>query len=135
MKTGINTNPGLKVNQNINFSGIKKTSLLVFCVVLDYSSSKLRTNNTNREPHQKKYKTQIKINANHIAQLIIHTTLKSALISTGSLVLLLNRTTATLSFVKGRDQTSKPFSLNYNTGRDLKLRIGHSSILRFQLNS
>lgn len=107
----------------------------MLCVVLDYSSSKLRTKNTNREPHRKKYKTQIKIIANHIAQLIIHTTLKSALISTGSLVFVLNRTTATLSFAKGRDQTSKPFSLNYNTGRDLKLRIGNSSILRFQLNS
>jgi len=50
----------------------------------------------------------------------IHTSLKSALISTGSLVLPLNRTTATLPFDKGRDQTSNPFSLDYNTGIDLK---------------
>ena len=42
----------------------------------------------------------------------IHTNAKSALISSGSLVLRLKSTAATLSSDKARDQISKPFSAN-----------------------
>ena len=45
------------------------------------------------------------------------------MISTGSLVLLLNRTTATLPFDKGRDQTSKPFLLNCKKGIRFKAEL------------
>lgn len=45
----------------------------------------------------------------------IHTNAKSALISSGSLVLRLKSTTATLPSDKARDQISKPFSANYHT--------------------
>lgn len=47
-------------------------------------------------------------------QTVTHTNVKSALISSGSLVLRLNSTTATLPSDKARDQISKPFSANCN---------------------
>jgi len=52
VRKAVNSNPGLKVNQSINFSGTKMFLLLMFCVVWDWWDSRQNKN---------RYKTQIKI--------------------------------------------------------------------------
>jgi len=55
----------------------------------------------------------------------IHTNAKSALISSGSSVLRLKSTMATLPSDKARDQISKPFSANYHKHENSSIKIGN----------
>ena len=59
-----NAYPGLRVNRSINSSGIKLFSHLIFCVVCDYSSSKLKDEQYQQKTSPQSYKTEIKILAN-----------------------------------------------------------------------
>jgi len=56
----VNANLGLKVNPSINFSSIKMFSTLMFCVVWDYSSSKLKEKQYKQKTSPKRYKMEPK---------------------------------------------------------------------------
>ena len=60
----VNINPGLNVNWSITFSYLKCFSPLIFGVVWDYYSSKLKGKQYKQNTSQESYKTEIKILAN-----------------------------------------------------------------------
>ena len=57
----VNANPGLKVNQSINFSFIKRFSMPMYCAVSGYSNSKLKDNPYEQKTSPKNHKMEIKI--------------------------------------------------------------------------